>query len=224
MKKALLVLICLTLLETSCQRSSGEVWEDTKTTSRYMNKGGKTLWNINEEERLAQEKNDLSGPIDEEFIPLDDSDLRTSVIETALPQPRDNPGEPGSGIPSLSAFQNPTQTLASIFSNVYFNTDEHVLRSKEHVDIVNKIATYLKQNPNLYITIEGHCDERGPEAYNLSLGSRRANYVRSLLVKQGVDLNRIYTVSKGKEQPLDPRHDSEAWAKNRRAEFKIFQK
>jgi peptidoglycan-associated lipoprotein len=124
----------------------------------------------------------------------------------------------------LDQFKHPSSQLSAVFSNVYFNTDEHILRSKEHIDAILAIAAYLKGHPNVYITIEGHCDERGPEAYNLSLGSRRANYVRSLLVKQGVDLNRIYTVSKGKEQPADPRHNAEAWAHNRRSEFKIFQK
>ncbi|MBI3236675.1 MAG: OmpA family protein, partial [Chlamydiales bacterium] len=86
------------------------------------------------------------------------------------------------------------------------------------------MASYLKAHPNVYLFVTGHCDERGPEAYNLALGTRRANYVRGYLVKNGVDANRIHTVSYGKEKPCDLRHNAEGWSKNRRAEFKIYEK
>ncbi len=72
--------------------------------------------------------------------------------------------------------------------------------------------------------VEGHTDERGPEAYNLSLGARRANYVRTLLVQKGVDHNQLHTISFGKERPAEMGHNSEAWSKNRRAQFKIYKK
>ena len=72
--------------------------------------------------------------------------------------------------------------------------------------------------------VEGHTDERGPEAYNLSLGTRRANSVRTLLIQKGVDLNQVHTISYGKERPDDNSHTPDAWSKNRRAEFKIYQK
>ena len=82
----------------------------------------------------------------------------------------------------------------------------------------------MKKNPNVYIFVSGHCDERASEAYNLALGTRRANTLRSLLVKKGVNPNHIYTISFGKEMPVDLGHTAEAWSKNRRVEFKIFQK
>jgi len=77
-------------------------------------------------------------------------------------------------------------------------------------------ATWLKKNPQYNLLIEGHCDERGTEQYNLALGDRRANQAKEYLVTLGVDTGRIRTVSYGEERPFDPGHDEAAWAKNRR--------
>jgi peptidoglycan-associated lipoprotein len=77
-------------------------------------------------------------------------------------------------------------------------------------------ATWLKKNPQYNLLIEGHCDERGTEQYNLALGDRRANQAKEYLVTLGVDAGRIRTVSYGEERPFDPGHDDAAWAKNRR--------
>ena len=71
------------------------------------------------------------------------------------------------------------------------------------------------------MTIEGHCDERGTDEYNLALGDRRANSAKSFLVDLGISPRRLTTISFGEERPLDPRHNEEAWAKNRRCEFVI---
>ena len=77
-------------------------------------------------------------------------------------------------------------------------------------------ATWLKKNGQYNLLIEGHCDERGTEQYNLALGDRRANQAKEYLVTLGVDASRIRTVSYGEERPFDPGHDESAWAKNRR--------
>lgn len=77
-------------------------------------------------------------------------------------------------------------------------------------------ASWLKKNPQYNLLIEGHCDERGTEQYNLALGDRRANQAKEYLVTLGVDAGRIRTVSYGEERPFDPGHDEAAWAKNRR--------
>ncbi len=78
-------------------------------------------------------------------------------------------------------------------------------------------ANWLKQHPDLNLLIEGHCDERGTEQYNLALGDRRANSARDFLATLGVEANRMRTVSYGEERPFDQGHDEAAWAKNRRA-------
>jgi peptidoglycan-associated lipoprotein len=77
-------------------------------------------------------------------------------------------------------------------------------------------ANWLKKNSQYNLLIEGHCDERGTEQYNLALGDRRANQAKEYLVTLGVDAARIRTVSYGEERPFDPGHDEAAWAKNRR--------
>jgi peptidoglycan-associated lipoprotein len=69
------------------------------------------------------------------------------------------------------------------------------------------------------VTIEGHCDERGTNAYNMALGQRRADAAKDFLVNLGVDATRLTTISYGEEQPVDYGHNEEAWAKNRRDHF-----
>ncbi|HSX10411.1 MAG TPA: OmpA family protein, partial [Chlamydiales bacterium] len=115
-------------------------------------------------------------------------------------------------------------SLSALFKSVHFDTDDHVLRDKNEIAGLIQLASYLKKNPNVYLVIDGHTDERASASYNQALGMRRANFVRSFLVKNGADLNRIYTVSRGKEQPLVQGHDVEAWRVNRRSEFRIYQK
>jgi peptidoglycan-associated lipoprotein len=77
-------------------------------------------------------------------------------------------------------------------------------------------ATWLKRYPQYNLLIEGHCDERGTEQYNLALGDRRANIAKEYLATLGIDTSRIRTVSYGEERPFDQGHDESAWAKNRR--------
>jgi peptidoglycan-associated lipoprotein len=78
-------------------------------------------------------------------------------------------------------------------------------------------ATWLRANPEFRIRIEGHCDERGTEQYNLALGDRRANTAAAYLATLGVDRNRIETVSYGEERPFEEGSDEASWAPNRRA-------
>jgi peptidoglycan-associated lipoprotein len=77
-------------------------------------------------------------------------------------------------------------------------------------------ATWLRAHPNYNLLVEGHCDERGTEQYNLALGDRRANIVKEYLMTLGIDGSRIRTVSYGEERPFDEGHDESAYAKNRR--------
>jgi peptidoglycan-associated lipoprotein len=79
----------------------------------------------------------------------------------------------------------------------------------------------LRANPRLELQVEGHADERGPDEYNLALGMRRAASVKRYLVEHGVADARLSVISYGEERPADPRSTDEAWAANRRAEFKV---
>lgn len=207
-----------------CMRSSNQAWEDLKTAGRYMHRGVDAMFGKDYESRLLTSDDEFIGPSDEEFIPLKDSDLRTAQasLDAALPQPKGIPGQ--KGFPPLSEFYAPPSTIQSYFRSIHFDTDEYVAKDKQEVDALFKLAAYLKEKQNLYLVIEGHCDERASASYNMALGIRRANYIRSFLVKQGVDLNRIYTVSRGKEQPIALGHTVDDWRANRRSEFKIYEK
>jgi peptidoglycan-associated lipoprotein len=87
--------------------------------------------------------------------------------------------------------------------------------------IVTANAAYLQQHPNVKVKIEGHCDERGSEEYNLALGAKRAKAVAEFIIKQGISRDRVDTISFGESMPLDNGHDESAWAVNRRAHFAI---
>jgi peptidoglycan-associated lipoprotein len=103
---------------------------------------------------------------------------------------------------------------------VYFDFNSPDLRS-QYRPLLEKRATWLKSHPEYSLKIEGHCDERGTEEYNLALGERRAKVVMNYLVSLGVSPGRISTISYGEERPSASGHDERAWAKNRRAEFRL---
>jgi len=99
--------------------------------------------------------------------------------------------------------------------DAFFEYNDSTLTSDAQTALTSS-ATWLKKNPQYNLLIEGHCDERGTEQYNLALGDRRANQAKEYLVTLGIDTGRIRTVSYGEERPFDPGHDDAAWAKNRR--------
>jgi peptidoglycan-associated lipoprotein len=100
--------------------------------------------------------------------------------------------------------------------DVFFVFDASALDG-EAQEALRQSATWLRQNPEYRIRIEGHCDERGTEQYNLALGDRRADTALSYLATLGVDRARIQTVSYGEERPFEEGSDEAAWAQNRRA-------
>ncbi|MBD3271721.1 MAG: peptidoglycan-associated lipoprotein Pal [Elusimicrobia bacterium] len=108
----------------------------------------------------------------------------------------------------------------SNLATVYFDYDKAVLRSDAKTALKEN-AEYLKENADLEVLVEGHCDERGTIEYNMALGQRRAAAVRDYLSKLGISKGRISTISYGEEKPVDYGHTEAAWAKNRRAEFKV---
>jgi peptidoglycan-associated lipoprotein len=103
---------------------------------------------------------------------------------------------------------------------VYFEFDKYSLTGQAR-ESLNKNAEWLKKHLDVSVQIEGHCDERGTLEYNQVLGENRAISTKKYLVLLGINPDRLYTISYGESKPADPGHDEEAWAKNRRAEFKI---
>lgn len=102
--------------------------------------------------------------------------------------------------------------------DIYFAFDSADL-SPEAMATLKTKADYLRKNPKDGVLIEGHCDERGSNEYNLALGDGRANSARNFLKDLGIDPSRLQTLSYGEENPLDPGHNEAAWAVNRRCHF-----
>jgi len=219
---------------TSCQRNSNDVWEDTKSASRHVNRGFKSLGGKHGDSRAVKSREDFmymddnGGNFGGQYIPLRDYDAGNEIAmaDVITRQPRENPGDPGSSVPGIEAFKDPSTIsgMSTIFRPIQFAYNSSLVKGDESLNTIQKISTYLKSHPNTYVFVEGHCDERGPEAYNLALGSRRSNAVRNMLIEQGVNSDNIFTISYGKERPIVMEHHEEAWNQNRRAEFKIYQR
>jgi peptidoglycan-associated lipoprotein len=133
---------------------------------------------------------------------------------------RGTPLTQGSGIATtdrdFSRFTPDRSEFAA--QTVYFDLDKAIVKSTE-VSKLEMVAARMKSLPGRAVRVEGHCDERGTEEYNRSLGERRALAVREGLVRLGMDPSMIDTVSFGEDHPADPGHNETAWKKNRRGEF-----
>ena len=136
----------------------------------------------------------------------------------AAPQP-----EPPHAMPQ-APYAEPTPTgpipgsiqdfVINAGDRVYFDYDKFTIRG-DAAPVLDAQAAWLRRYPAVRVRIEGNCDERGTREYNFALGGRRANSVKDYLVAHGVDPGRIDTVSYGKERPIDPGENDEAWAKDR---------
>ncbi|HEX3521569.1 MAG TPA: peptidoglycan-associated lipoprotein Pal [Stellaceae bacterium] len=144
----------------------------------------------------------------------------TSAPETAPGGPP-GAGGPGTGGPgaigSRNALPGSQQDLeASAGDRVFFAFDRSDI-TPEAQEILARQADWLRRYPNVTVTIEGHCDERGTREYNLALGERRAQAVKNVLVASGIPASRISTISYGKERPAVVGSSEDAYAQNRRA-------
>ena len=133
----------------------------------------------------------------------------------AAPEPEPQPAAPA---PKPAAKAHKGIDL-STFELVHFKFDKYDILP-EYRDALAKEAEILK-NSGARIVIQGHCDERGTEDYNMALGDRRANAVKKYWVSLGVDEKQLGTISYGEERPLDPAHNRKAWKLNRRAQFSL---
>ena len=225
------------VFNSGCQRSAEQIWEDTKTGGSYIGKGIRSTAGKHGKSSSAMLSEGFTGPSQGEYIPLNDDDIYQKLAigdastlnkinaYSSIPQSKEKPGDLGSSIPGIDKFKDPEiYRASSIFKHIHFDTNDYVVKGQENREIIKKISNYLKKHPNLYIFVEGHCDERGTAAYNLSLGSKRGNSIRALLVKEGVNFNKIFTISYGKERPINLGHEPSALAQNRRGQFKLYEK
>jgi peptidoglycan-associated lipoprotein len=126
--------------------------------------------------------------------------------------PEQTTAEPPAPVPTTTTAPGP------VLGDVFFDFDSSAL-STEAQEQLKQNASWMQSNTAQSVTIEGHCDERGTDEYNIALGERRANSAKEYLVTLGAGSAKISTVSYGEERPFDPGHNEEAWAKNRRGHF-----
>ena len=163
-----------------------------------------------------------------------EEEMKGAAVEERAPQP----GEPGySKIYEESSAAEP-ESLESQSSSmeqeskflegrtsapllpIYFDFDKSNIRQDQR-ERLEKNAEYLKQNKMARVRIEGNCDERGTNEYNMALGDRRAINAKKYLMNLGIDDDRLHTISFGEEKPLVHGHDEYSWAQNRRDDFVI---
>jgi peptidoglycan-associated lipoprotein len=132
---------------------------------------------------------------------------------TPAPTPETPPPPPQTGpVPGSRA-----DFIAQAGSDtIYFGTDAYDVDAEDQA-VLTKQAAWLAKYPNVTVTIEGHCDERGTREYNLALGDRRANAAKNFLIQAGVSASRVSVISYGKERPVATGSDEASWAQNRRA-------
>jgi peptidoglycan-associated lipoprotein len=117
---------------------------------------------------------------------------------------------------------NPAVSVESGLKDIFFDFDNSVIRGDQRPAVEQDFA-YLKAHQTVKVTVEGNCDERGTEEYNLALGQRRAETVKQALVAEGIAADRINTISYGKDKPYALGHDESAWHLNRRDHFAMAQ-
>ncbi len=147
-------------------------------------------------------------------------------IDPELLTGSDIPGvyDEGGALVSGARFEDTLQQVQGVtFSPIYFAFDSYVLPPHE-IAKVDAVGQHLIATPGHVLVIEGHCDERGSNEYNLSLGENRALAVRSYLVNMGIQADRIQTRSFGEEKPAVMGTGESVWSLNRRGEFALFQK
>jgi len=129
----------------------------------------------------------------------------------------DGSGQNGS-FSSQSVSDATASKVPASLQRIHFDFDSYILTGSAKAALEDN-AAYLKAHANERVQIEGHCDERGSDEYNLVLGEKRARATKAFLVTLGVDSRRLSVISYGEERPLDPSSSETAWSKNRRAEF-----
>lgn len=242
--------LSLLVLLQACSRSSDDFWDDTKSAGRHVQRGILSIAGQDKCSRQIRSSDEFEctresafdpnlrfqdydyvdsfrGSHIEEFVPLEDENNEIAMNYDLRDRPsRESPGEVGSSLPGLQAFIDPSTSphLCGIFRPIYFNYDCNLIKGNDNLQSLHTIAEYMNQHPNVYVFVEGHTDLRGAHAYNQSLGSRRCNEVRSFLIRNGVNPDNLFTISYGKERPAVLEDHEEAHARNRRAEFKVYER
>jgi peptidoglycan-associated lipoprotein len=230
----LVLILCLGITLIGCPKTQVKTGEDTVTSrddaAKQKGDEEKDAAKTDEERRRQEEnariKADEMRRAEEERKRAEEERRRAEEAAEAARKktPEDKfasslePKKEPSGIAGAGSVKD-----SSLLRDVHFDFDRYDIRPSD-AEILRENAAVLMKNPTVKIQIEGHCDERGTAEYNLALGERRANSVKRFLVSLGVPAERLSTISYGKENPLDPGHHEEAWAKNRRGHLTVLSK
>ena len=161
---------------------------------------------------------------DEGITPIASEHVKTAVkTEVVKEQPVKQAKVAESTLGEVQKNAGQIEELKSALNKIYFDFDSYKLSGAARSDLV-KNAEMLNKYPAGKVRIEGNCDERGSDEYNLALGEKRAKAAMQYLVTSGIPAERLSVISYGKEKPADPGHDEAAWAKNRRDEFVVISK
>lgn len=146
---------------------------------------------------------------------------------TSAPTTAENPGEQQPSTPRTTTEGPMTTDLVDEVSRqmqpVFYDYNRYDIR-EDQIPALQNNAKVLKQNATVSVLIEGHCDERGTEEYNLALGERRAGAAKDFLVSLGIPDTRLSTISYGESRPFAQGHDEQSWSQNRRAQFVAVRK
>ena len=146
----------------------------------------------------------------------------TTPTPTPAPAPATAAPPAAAATPTPAARPQPKEFVAvADLKPVYFDFDKYDIRPGD-AKVLDANAQWLKSNANQLVLVEGHCDERGTNEYNLALGERRAKSTMNYLVSQGVQASRITIISYGEERPSCTQKNEECWSKNRRAQFLVM--
>ncbi len=144
-----------------------------------------------------------------------------AVVTPPKVTPPVEPTRPTPPVPTGPAAGSKGDFAAKATDRVFFDYDKYNLDADDQKSLASQVA-WLKQFPSTKVEVQGHADERGTRDYNIALGERRAQSVKSYLMSQGIADSRIQIISFGKDKPLDLGHDESAWARNRNSYTNII--
>jgi peptidoglycan-associated lipoprotein len=144
--------------------------------------------------------------------------IGTGEMAKPAPAPAPAPGQAPAPSPMPKGMDQEIRAFEA--EGIYFDFDKSEIKSEAKA-VLEKKAAWLRANPSYKVKIEGNCDERGTVDYNLALGDRRAKAAQKYLNALGISMDRMSTISYGKEKPICTEHNEKCWSKNRRDDFKL---
>jgi peptidoglycan-associated lipoprotein len=141
-------------------------------------------------------------------------------VGTGEAAPAAAPSAPAAAAPSTAGVDKAQDVRAFEAEGIYFDFDKSEIKPEAKA-ILEKKAAWLRANPSYNVKIEGNCDDRGTNEYNLALGDRRAKAAQKFLNALGIGMNRMSTISYGEEKPTCTEKNEKCWSKNRRDDFKL---